>query len=159
MARSHFGSPLVLKSVVTAMFSATGTRGTLVLEHGKLQFTRNAVDMLEFSRTAKTGFSKPDAQTEEIAFANAAAPHAALMQNFVNAVIEGEPLIAPGADGIPSVELANAMVYSSLLGATVELPMNGHDWEAKLTQLVAASRVQKQVVPLAATDFASSFRR
>jgi predicted dehydrogenase len=136
-----------------------GTRGTLILEHGKLQFTRNATDMLEFSRTSKSGFVKPEAQTEEIPFPNAAAPHAALMHNFVNAICQGEPLIAPGADGIHSVELANAMVYSSLLSQTLDLPLNSAGWETKLNELIATSKLEKKVIQVEATDFVSSFRR
>jgi len=140
-------------------FEIVGTRGTLVLEHGKLLFTRNAMDMLEFSRTAKTGFSKPDAHTEEIPFPNAPAPHAALMQNFVNAILVGEPLIAPGADGIYSVELANGMVYSSLLKETITLPLDGAAWETKLNQLIAESKLEKKVMQVETSDFASSFRK
>jgi len=140
-------------------FEIVGTRGTLVLENGKLVLTRNAADMIEYSRTAKTGFTKPDATTEEIPFSNAAAPHATLMQNFVNAILDGEPLIAPGADGIRSVELANVMVYSSLLKETVELPMSGAAWETKLNELIGESRVQKKVMQVEAADFAASFRR
>lgn len=140
-------------------FEIVGTRGTLVLENGKLMLTRNAADMIEFSRMAKTGFSKPDAKTEEVPFPNAAAPHAALMQNFVNAICDGESLIAPGAEGIHSVELANAMVYSSLRGETVELPMSGVAWEQKLNQLIAESKLEKKVMQVEAGDFASSFRK
>ncbi len=140
-------------------FEIVGTRGTLVLENGKLMFTRNAADMIEFSRTAKTGFVKPDAKTEEVSFTNAAAPHAALMQNFVNAILDGETLIAPGADGIHSVELANAMVFSSLSKETVELPMSGAAWEKKLNQLIAESKLEKKVMQVEAGDFASSFRK
>lgn len=140
-------------------FEIVGTRGTLVLENGKLMFTRNAADMIEFSRTAKTGFSKPDATTEEVPFPNAAAPHAALMQNFVNAILDGEALIAPGAEGIHSVELANSMVYSSLLGETLSLPLDSAAWENQLTQLSAASTIKKTVRQVEASDFASSFRK
>jgi predicted dehydrogenase len=140
-------------------FEIVGTRGTLVLDHGKLMFTRNAADMIAFSRTAKTGFSKPDATTEEIPFPNAAAPHAALLQNFVNAILAGQVLIAPGTDGIHSVELANAMVYSSLLGETLALPMNSAAWENKLKQLISDSKLEKKVMQIEATDFASSFRK
>jgi len=140
-------------------FEIVGTRGTLILENGKLLLTRNATDMLVFSRTSKSGFVKPDAQTEEIPFPNAAAPHAALMQNFVNAILHGEPLLAPGADGIHSVELANAMVYSSLLGQTVDLPMNSAAWEMTLNELIAASKLEKKVMQVEAADFVSSFRR
>jgi predicted dehydrogenase len=140
-------------------FEIVGTRGTLVLENGKLMFTRNAADMIEFSRTSKTGFTKPDAKTEEVSFTNAAAPHAVLMQNFVNAILDGETLIAPGADGIHSVELANAMVFSSLEKQTVELPMNSAAWEKKLNQLIAESKLEKKVMQVEVTDFASSFRK
>ncbi len=140
-------------------FEIVGTRGTLVLENGKLMFTRNAVDMVEFSRTAKIGFSKPEAKTEEVSFANAAAPHAALTQNFVNAILDGELLIAPGQDGIHSVELANAMVFSSLEKKSVELPMSGVAWEKKLNQLITESKLEKKVMLVEASDFASSFRK
>ncbi len=140
-------------------FEIVGTRGSLVLENGKLLLTRNAADMLEFSRTAKSGFTKPDATTEEIPFANAAAPHAALMLNFINAILDGEPLIAPGADGLHSVELANAMVYSALQDQTVPLPLDSAAWETKLNQLIAASKLEKKVMQVEASDFASSFRR
>ena len=85
-------------------------------------------------------------------------PHAILMQNFVNAILDGEPLIAPGEEGIHSVELANAMVYSSLLGQPVELPMDGAAWE-KLNQLIADQKFEKKVAPVSAEDFASSFKR
>jgi predicted dehydrogenase len=121
----------------TNRLEIAGTRGKVVLEPDRLVFTRNAMDALEFSRTAKEGFVKPDSRAEEIPFAKAAAPHAVVTQNFVNAILEGEPLIAPGAAGIHSVELANAIVYSSLLGQTVELPMDGAAWEKKLNELMA----------------------
>jgi predicted dehydrogenase len=140
-------------------FEIVGTRGTLLLENGKLNLTRNAVDMLEFSRTAKQGFVKPESKMEEIPFANAPAQHAALMQNFVNAILDGEPLIAPGEDGIHSLELANAMVYSSLIDKTIQLPMDGGAWEKHLNKLIGESKVQKKVMQVEATDFASSFRR
>lgn len=140
-------------------FEIVGTRGTLVLENGKLIFTRNASDMIEFSRTAKTGFTKPDATTEDVPFTNVTAPHAALMQNFVNSILDGEQLIAPGAEGIHSVELANAMLFSSLKKDTVELPMNSNAWEKKLNQLISESKLEKKVMQVESNDFASSFRK
>lgn len=143
----------------TNRFEIVGSRGTVVMEHNKIHFTRNEVDMLEFSRAARQGFVKPDVWHVEIPFENAILPHAIIVQNFVNAILDGEPLIVPGAEGIHSVELANVMVYSSLLGETVELPMDGAAWETKLNQLIAESKVEKKVVPVETTDFASSFRR
>jgi predicted dehydrogenase len=143
----------------TNRFEIAGTLGRLVLENNKLMFTRNAADMIEFSQTAKQGFVKPDAKEEEILFENAVQPHAIMVQNFVNAILDGEPLIAPGEEGINSVELANVMIYSSLLDQTLELPMDGAAWEKKLNQLIAESKIEKKVVKVATDDFASSFRK
>ncbi len=143
----------------TNRFEIVGTMGKLLLENNKLTFARNSADMIEFSKSAKQGFVKPDVKEEEISFENATIPHAIMVQNFVNAILDGAPLIAPGEEGIHSVELANVMVYSSLLGETVELPMNSAGWEKKLNQLIAESKVEKKVMKVEATDFTSSFRR
>src|SRR5947207_15115813 len=115
--------------------------------------------MIQFNRSAKLSFAKPEVWHVEIPFEKAANPHAIMVQNFVNAILDGEPLIAPGEEGIQSVELANVMVYSSLLNDTVELPMDSAGWEKKLNQLIAESTVQKKVIKVEATDFTSSFRR
>lgn len=143
----------------TNRFEIVGSRGTVVMENNKFLFTRNEADMLEFSQTAKQGFVKPDVWNVEIPFENATLPHAIIIQNFVNAILDGAPLIVPGAEGMNSVELANAMVYSSLVNETVQFPMDGAAWEAKLNELIATSKVVKKVVKVEATDFASSFRR
>jgi predicted dehydrogenase len=143
----------------TNRFEIAGTRGKVVLENNRLTFTRNEADMIAFSRTAKVGFAKPDVWNVEIPFENAPAPHATLMQNFVDAILDGTPLIAPGAEGIHSVELANVMLYSSLLGQPVEMPMSGAAFEEKLRQLIAASRFEKKVVEVTGEDFTKSFHR
>ncbi|MBP9902086.1 MAG: Gfo/Idh/MocA family oxidoreductase [Verrucomicrobia bacterium] len=143
----------------TNRFEIVGTRGRLVMENDQLTFTRNETDMIQFSQTAKQGFVKPEVWNVGIPFENAKLPHANLVQNFVNAILDGEPLIAPGAEGIHSVELANVMVYSSLLGETVALPMDGGAWEKRLNQLIAGSKLEKKLMPVEATDIASSFRR
>ena len=44
------------------------------------------------------------------------------MQIFVDAITQGTPLIAPGEEGLYSVEVANAALYSSWTGQTMELP-------------------------------------
>jgi predicted dehydrogenase len=143
----------------TNRFEIVGTRGKLVLERDKLSFTRNDADMVEFSRTAKMGFAKPEVWNVEIPFENAANPHAILVQNFVNAILDGEALIAPGEEGIHSVELANVILFSSLLEQTVNLPMDSAAYEKKLNQLIAESKLEKKVVEVSNEDFTKSFNR
>jgi predicted dehydrogenase len=140
-------------------FEIVGTRGKVVLENNKLTFTCNDADMIEFSKAAKTGFDKPGTSTSDIPFDNAPAPHAELMQNFVDAILDGKPLLVPGEEGIHSVELANVMLYSSLINQTVELPMDSAAFEKKLQQLIAASKFEKKVVEVTGDDFTKSFHR
>jgi predicted dehydrogenase len=140
-------------------FEIVGTRGKLVLERDKLLFTRNDADMTHFSKSAKLGFAKPDVWHAEIPFENAPNPHAILVQNFVNAILDKEPLIAPGEEGIHSVELANVILYSSLIGETIKMPMDSLAYEKKLNELIAGSRIEKKVVEVSNEDFTKSFNR
>jgi predicted dehydrogenase len=143
----------------TNRFEIAGTLGKLVLENDRLTFTRNEVSMIDFSRTSKIGFAKPEVWNCEIPIANATVPHATVMQNFIDAIQEGAPLIAPGEEGIYSVELANAMLYSGLVGRTIDLPLDSAEYEKKLNQLIAESKFEKKVVEVKGEDFTASFNR
>ena len=143
----------------TNRFEIVGTRGKVVLERDRISFTRNEADMIQFSRSSKLGFAKPEVWDVEIPFENAPNAHATLMQNFVNAILDGEPLIAPGEEGIHSVELANVILYSSLIDQPVALPMDSAAYEQKLNQLIAGSKVEKKMVAVSNEDFTKSFRK
>jgi predicted dehydrogenase len=143
----------------TNRLEIAGTRGRVVLENNRLLFTRNEDDALEFSKTAKLGFAKPEVWNVEIPFENATNGHAVLMQNFINAIMQQESLVAPGAEGIHSVELANVILYSSLLGRLIELPLDSADYERKLNELIANSTLEKKVIEVSNEDFIKSFKR
>jgi hypothetical protein len=57
------------------------------------------------------------------------------------------------------VELANVILYSSLLGQTIELPMDSAAYEKKLNELIANFKTEKKVVEVSGEDFTSSFRK
>ncbi len=50
--------------------------------------------------------------------------HAEVLKNFAANIIDKTPLIAPGADGINGVRIANAIHLSSWLGKEVSLPLD-----------------------------------
>jgi predicted dehydrogenase len=136
-----------------------GEMGKLLLENDKLTFARNETSMFEQSKISKLGFEKPAMKIQEIPFDNAPAQHAAMMQNFVDAILDGAPLIVPGEEGIHSIELANVMLYSGLTNQTIELPLNSGAYEKKLQELIASSTLEKKVVKVSNEDFANSFMR
>ena len=63
--------------------------------------------------------------------------HTTVMEDFAKHIIEGTPLLAPGADGINGVNLANATLLSSWLGKEVELPVDEDVYLAELNKKIA----------------------
>ncbi len=143
----------------TNRLEIAGERGKVVLEEGKIRFTRNEVSMLDFSRTATAGFARPEVWNIEIPYEGGGAQHATITQNFVDAILDHTPLIAPAEEGLYSVELANALLYSSLIGQSVDLPLDGQAYERKLNELIANSKFQKKTVQTTGEDFTKSFSR
>lgn len=64
--------------------------------------------------------------------------HGTVMENFALHVLTGSPLLAPGADGIMGVRLANASQLSAWTGKTVPLPCDEEEYAAELNKLIAA---------------------
>lgn len=143
----------------TDRFELAGDRGKLVLEEGVLTFTRNEIPATEFLRTSKERFAKPPSTTEIVPVEGQGGQHAEILANFVDGILEGRPLIAPAEEGIHSVELANAMLYSSLSGQAVDLPLDAEAFERELKRLIATSTyVKPEVVEVPDDDVAQSFR-
>ena len=115
-------------------------RGRLVYENDSLTFLRNEVPMSEFSRTTDKRFEAPPRSEIKFPLAGHGGQHAEVLQNFVDAILDGKPVIAPAAEVIHSVELANAMLYSSLQNQTVELPLDSAAYRQMLRGLVARER-------------------
>lgn len=143
----------------TNRLEIAGTRGRVILENDRLTFDRNEVDAEEFNRTTKSGFARPDTWRIEIPFGNAVLPHATLIQSWVDAILDKTSPLVAGEEGLQSIELANAMLYSSLVGQTLQFPLDGAAYETRLQQLIAESRFEKKVVKSGADDFEKSFRR
>ena len=135
-------------------------RGKLVYENDRLTFTRNEVEMTEFSRTTEHAFATPPTWEIDIPVSGHGEQHIGILKNFADAILDGAPLLAPAAEGIHSVELGNAMLYSTFTGKTVEIPLDGRAYERHLKKLIASSKVKKKTPAkrAAAADFAQSFK-
>ncbi len=142
----------------TNRLEVTAENGRLVYEDKKITFRKNEVPMSEFSRTTPKPFAAPKTTTEEITFPDHGPQHTGILHNFVAAILDGQPLIAPAVEGIHSVELANVMLFSSLQQKTIELPLDARAYARRLKALIKTSRFVKPVVrPSGPTDMSSSF--
>jgi predicted dehydrogenase len=136
-------------------------RGRLVYGDGKLAFTRNEVPMSEFSRTTEHAFAAPATWDVTIPTGGSGGQHNEILQNFADAILDGKPLLAPAAEGQHGVQLACAMLQSSALGKTVDLPIDGKAYARHLRKLIAASKTKapkKKAVREVKVDLNASFR-
>lgn len=64
--------------------------------------------------------------------------HMTVIENFARHILYGEPLLAPGSDGINGVNLANASQLSSWLGREVNNPVDPELFAEELNKRIAA---------------------
>jgi predicted dehydrogenase len=121
----------------------SGDRGRIVLDGDRLAQDRTTVRVNDYSRTSPEKFKGPDLWRMESTALFRDDQHAAIIENFVDAILDGAPLIAPAEEGIKSVELANAMLFSALEGRTIDLPLDGAAYETRLKGLIDGSRPPK----------------
>jgi predicted dehydrogenase len=146
----------------TNRLEIVGENGKLVFEDGALMFHRNRSSMLELIKTSTTSFDKVECWQIKVPFQHhGEGGHRQIIENFVEAALDGATLIAPAAEGLNSVLMANAIMHSSFNGhRPVELPMDEAAFAKELQDLIAGSSFAKpSITPGAAEDLAKSYSR
>ena len=135
-----------------------GEQGLVVIEPESFKWIQNEVSSQDFIRDATSGFTKPPHHEQTLDFDSLSNPHAEVVSNFAEAVLNGAELIAPLESGLPSLELGNAMILSHFSGEPVSLPLDGARYAKLLDQLKAASIVPaKGAKGGPPSDFKASF--
>ena len=118
-----------------------GSKGKAVYENNVITYYRLACDERDFVRTAEDGFAEPQKTVETIVIENPPiSEHNRVLNNVANAILGIEPLFIDGKEGIKGVELADAMLLSTWLDKTVELPIDDDLYLAELDKRRAVSR-------------------
>lgn len=108
----------------TNRFEISADRGKLVVEDGKLTFWRLRVPERQFNAEYKGGFGEPECWKCEIPVNGNFTEHRGITSNWVQAILKGTPLLAPGVEGIKGLEISNAMHLSSWTDSWVELSID-----------------------------------
>jgi predicted dehydrogenase len=120
----------------TNLLEIAGDNGLVRVERGKVLFRRAKQSVRQFRETSPGPFSVPEIEQIDVALDPAPEnSHKTLTQNFINAILQDEPLIAPAAEGIKGLELGNAMLMSGLSRKPVELPLDAASFDRLLTEL------------------------
>ena len=121
----------------TNRLEISGDRGRILIEKdAPCTFTRNKIPLSEFRKTTTDGFAQPETETMELPSGDSGGQHTEMIQNFVDAILDGTPLIAPAQEGYHSLELANAILYSSIKQHPITLPLDAVAYQTALEQLM-----------------------
>jgi predicted dehydrogenase len=101
-----------------------GTRGVLQVTRGGLRLFEADTDLRTFLAENPAPFAKPELVPQDVPLESGSGDHAAIYANFLDAITNGAPLVADGAQGRMSLELANALIYSSATNSQVPLPLD-----------------------------------
>lgn len=128
----------------TNRFEISGSGGKLVYEDGKLRFWKLKTDERVFNAETTVPFSAP--QCELIEFEPSASPeHRGILRNFTNHLLNGEPLLAPGCEGINGLSISNAAHQSQWSGnSKVTLPNDGEVYYEMLKEKIKTSRAKPE---------------
>jgi len=127
----------------TNRLEIAGDRGKIVLENGVMKWWK--LKEAEREVCFKDASNSPKIETEyvEIVPEEKETAHAGILQNFTNAILKGEKLIAPGEDGIKELTLSNAAYLSEWTGnMPVKLPLDEAKFDALLNERAEKSSVK-----------------
>ena len=74
------------------------------------------------------------------------AGHVSIIQNWIDTIVKGVPLLAPGEEGVKALEISNAIYLSSWLNETVEFPVDPDLYYEKLQEKINQSTFKKKNV-------------
>lgn len=135
----------------TNRLEVTADKGKVVIEEVadnefKLTYWKFEQSEREFNATYTAGFGEPKAAATEFV-PEETFPyfegHRKITRNFVNAILNGEALIAPGEEGIYAVRMINAIYWSGWTEDWTRLPVNEDRYLAKLEEKKRSSTVKK----------------
>ena len=143
----------------TNRLEIAGERGRLVVEGGKIRFLRTRKNVSEVLQNSPESFATVETWDCEIPVRGSGESHKMITQNFVNAILKDEELIAPGVDGVKGLELGNAMMMAGLTRTPVDLPVDGAAFEAFLEDMAMKYGGKKTLAPReAVVNMEASFK-
>jgi predicted dehydrogenase len=133
-----------------------GDTGKLRLQDGVLQVWRLKHSIRQFTYEAEGMWDSIPAERIEppvpLKPEGALEGQPALIQNFARAILYDEPLVAPGEEGLNTIEIINALILSSKRGTPVSIPVDRNAYDALLTELSAHSQPKTRIREQRATD-------
>lgn len=134
------------------MIEVFGDKGKLVLRNGELTLFRFKPGIRKAITHTRKPWDTPKLEPVPLKIPVKITGHFCVIQNMARHLLYGERLVTPGASGIDSLELANAITLSSHLDKWVKLPLRRANYDALLAKLRRESKFVKKGRDLRVTD-------
>lgn len=122
-----------------------GTKGTLIRDGREaeyLAFRRLPEDLDDIVRKSKELMPDVSFEEEKVKVPELERGHKIVFRNFFDVIINkkgNDALIAPGCEGVHSVEWANAMIMSSIENKKIQLPIDHMKYKELLESLISGT--------------------
>lgn len=126
------------------MIEIFGEKGKLVLRNGELKLYRFKPGIQRYLAFSKKMWGAPDTIEVPLKIPEKKSGHASVIANLVRHLLHAEKLRTPGASGVASLELANAIMLSAREKRWVKLPVSRAKYDALLAKLRRGSKFAKQ---------------
>lgn len=115
-----------------------GTRGSLHIGPGELSFQQIDGDIRDLVLRSSQRSPRPELRSVPVELGGGAGDHVAVYRNFHDAILHETDLVISGTEGRMSLELSNAIIYSSYTHSEVELPLDRRSYADLLERLKTA---------------------
>ncbi|MQY59029.1 MAG: gfo/Idh/MocA family oxidoreductase [Clostridia bacterium] len=128
---------------VGVFMEISGDKGKLVYQNGLLKLYSLKSPIPEFTFSSGEMWASPEVIEEELELPQCETGHKEIIRNFCRSILFGEKLIAPGEEGIWTVEFFNALILSGKKNEPVDIPVDRGEYEDLLQSLKKISREKK----------------
>lgn len=142
----------------TNRLEITGDKGKIICDgSNKIEIVSTDESIRHLCATTPSSFPQVVTHHHTLEVGGESLQHVGILRNFVEALLDGKPLLAPAEEGIHGVELANAMIMSGLTNKPVPVPTDHEAYDKLLKKLIKGSTFKKTVVK-AEVDMGASFK-
>lgn len=136
----------------TGLIELCGDRGKLELRGGKLRVWELETPLKEYTVKSQQMWASPKAKEVEVPLPESETGHKAITRNVARAILYGDPLIAPGEEGLNSMELIDGIILSGKRYRTVSVPVDRKAYESLIKELKKKSKPKKTLREQRVTD-------
>ena len=135
-----------------------GDKGRLIAEDSTIHGMRSAESLLHHCKNTREMFGSPEFTSEVIAPGDEVNQHAAVIQNFAEAIEGQAQLLTPAEEGLGSLQLANGILLSAWQGRAVTLPIDAVEYERALQEKIKGSAMREAADVEVEIDMGKSYR-